>query len=103
MNQKKTINIIRIALLASCILPLVLSYLFFINALPMEGFEMCGSMCEYWWSWIINFPPQGICPAVCVPRNQLYQPFFLIGVCVIPIEIVFEIYLLIRKSRKDST
>ena len=100
MELKKPINVIRIVLLASGTLFLVFSYLFFINTLPIEGFEMCGSACEYWWSWIIDFPLQGICHLACVPRNILYRPFFIVGCVLIAIDIVLEIYLLVSKSRK---
>ncbi|MHA1725510.1 MAG: hypothetical protein ACTSXH_11790 [Promethearchaeota archaeon] len=45
----------------------------------MSIFEICGSPCEYWWSWLINFPPRAYCILVCRPRNSLYKLFFILG------------------------
>ena len=58
---------------------LVLSYLCFINVLGIPIFNICGSACEWWWSWLIDFPPQGACIKICIIRNSFYKPLFVIG------------------------
>ena len=90
-------NLLRILLICIGGLFLVLSYLFFINVIKIDAFTECGSQCEYWWSWIINIPPQPICILVCVPRNALYKPFFVVGTLLIIIDICLEFFLILRK------
>ena len=89
------INILRIIFLSIGILFLLFSYLCFVYIIP--GFEICGSYCEYWWSWIIDFPKQKYCLMVCVSRNELYKPLMIIGGIIIICEILFEIRNIIRK------
>ncbi len=89
------INLLRIIFLSIGILFLLFSYLCFVNIIP--GFEICGSACEYWWSWIIDFPIQKDCIEICVFRNELYKPFMVIGGISIICEILFEVYNLIKK------
>lgn len=78
----------------------ILSYLCFRNIIPAPGWlndileklDMNTSWaCEYWWSWLLDFPPQGICIALYMPRNMLYKPFFVIGIGAILIEIIREL------------
>lgn len=76
------------------IVSLVLSYLCFINVIAVLALEICGSYCEYWWSWIIPFPAETYCILICVPRNVLYKPLFIIGAISIGIEVVYEIFKL---------
>ena len=89
------INILRIIFLSIGILFLLLSYLCFVYII--HGFEICGSYCEYWWSWIIDFPKQKYCLMVCVSRNELYKPLMIIGGISIIGEILFEIRNILRK------
>ena len=89
-------NILRLIFLSTGILFLVLSYLCFIYIIP--GFEICGSACEYWWSWIIDFPQQKVCIMICVSRNELYKPFMIIGGISINYEIFLEIFNIIIKE-----
>ncbi len=60
----------------------------------MPLFEICGSPCEYWWSWVIDYPPRDICILICRPRNGLYKPFFLLGLVflalALTLRVVFE-------------
>jgi len=89
--KKKHKTILRIIFHCTGVIILVISYLCFINMMQNSLFTICGSACEYWWSWIVNLPPQGICIALCVPRNWLYKPLFLIGCCWIIFGILIEI------------
>ena len=59
------------------IIILSISYLCFVCIIP--GFEICGSGCEYWWSWIIDYPTINECTAMCISRNALYKPLMIIG------------------------
>jgi hypothetical protein len=94
------VNLLRILLLSTGGLFLILSYLCFLYIIP--GFGICGSACEYWWSWLIDFPPEGICITLCIPRNALYKPFFVIGLISIGLEILLEIVTLRqRRSKRD--
>ncbi len=104
MNIESKRNKIRLTLLSSGIACLIFSYLCFINLIQIAPFETCGSACEYWWSWIINFPPQGICILICVPRNSLYKLLFLIGCFLISIEFLMELMLLTKEVilKKDT-
>ncbi len=88
------INILRLVFLSLGFLFLLLSYLCFFSIIP--GFEICGSPCEYWWSWFINYPKQQLCAQVCVYRNVLYKPFMIIGGILIIYEILTEIYYITR-------
>ena len=92
--QLSRINQIRLILIPVGIISLIISFLCFFYVIP--GFEICGSACEYWWSWIIDFPPQGICILMCVARNWLYKPLFLIGVISIGITLVIEIFRVLK-------
>lgn len=65
---------------------LVVSYMCFRYIIP--GFSICGSACEYWWSWIIDFPRQDACVLICIIRNSLYRPFFLVGFIFIIIAVI---------------
>jgi len=90
------INILRIIFLSIGILFLTLSYLCFVYIIP--GFEICGSACEYWWSWIIDFPIQRDCIEICVFRNELYKPLMIFGGISIICEIILELCNIIRKK-----
>ncbi|MDX1798572.1 MAG: hypothetical protein R3255_07985 [Candidatus Lokiarchaeia archaeon] len=90
------INILRIIFLNLGILFLVLSYLCFIYIIP--GFEICGSLCEFWWSWIIDFPKYIACFPVCISRNGLYQPFMIFGGISIICELILEVSNIIKKK-----
>ena len=71
----------RLSIIFICVgtISLVVSYLFFINIFGIPFFNICGSACEWWWSFIIDIPPQGACIEVCIMRNWLYKPLFVIG------------------------
>ena len=77
---------------------LIVSLMCFLYIIP--GFWICGSACEYWWSWLIDFPRQEICILMCVSRNSLYKPFFLIGLVVITFTFLVGTYRLYRKIRR---
>jgi hypothetical protein len=77
---------------------LIVSFLCFLYIIP--GFWSCGSPCEYWWSWLIDFPRSEECAAVCVSRNSLYKPFFLIGLVVIASTILVGLYYLYQRIRE---
>ena len=86
-----SLNKIHIILWVLGIITLGLSYLFFLNIFNISIFEICGSPCEYWWSWLINFPTLGPCIVVCQPRNSLYKPFFIIGIILIILGVISEL------------
>ena len=96
MNEK-TLKILRLALITCGASFLVLSWLCFLYIIP--GFKICGNACEYWWSWIIDFPPQGPCILVCVPRNWLYKPFFVFGALAVVSEIIVEFLRILSERR----
>ena len=78
---------------------LTVSFMCFHYIIP--GFWSCGSACEYWWSWLIDFPRQGGCILMCVSRNTLYKPFFLIGLGFIYIAFSggsYRIYQVIKRK-----
>ena len=87
-------NITRTTLIGGGIIFLLLSYLCFEYIIP--GFKLCGSGCEYWWSWIIPSSRSDVCLAVCIDRNGLYRPFMVIGAIMLLIEFFFELLSLIR-------
>ena len=100
MSEKKNlsrINKIRLTLLSIGIGLLIVSNLCFHNVIQIPNLEICGSGCDWWWSFIIDFPPHDFCLAVCVPRNALYQPLFILGVIVISFEILLELHKLLHK------
>jgi len=70
---------------------LILSFLCFINIIQSPLFYECGSACEYWWTWLWNFPPQPVCILVCIPRNILYKPFFILGLSLILLDLLREL------------
>ena len=88
-NKHRIINIS--VLYFSCgVLSLFLSYLCFINIIQISIFESpCSYPCEYWWSWLWDFPPLPPCQIECQPRNILYKPLFVIGPCFIIISIIY--------------
>ncbi|MFX0020784.1 MAG: hypothetical protein ACFE9S_00540 [Candidatus Hermodarchaeota archaeon] len=97
MNSRfKKINTVRIVFLNLGILFLIFSYLCFIYIIP--GFEICGSACEFWWSWIIDLPKYADCIEMCIIRNELYKPFMIIGGISIICEIVFEVLNIMKKK-----
>ena len=99
MSEKKKmsrINKIRLTLLSIGIVFLIVSYLCFQNVIQIPDLEICGG-CDWWWSFIIDFPPHDFCLAVCVPRNALYQPLFILGVIVTSFEILLELHQLLHK------
>jgi len=77
---------------------LIVSFMCFLNIIP--GFWTCGSACEYWWSWLIDFPRQKICVLMCVSRNSLYKPFFLIGLVVVTFTFLVGLYRLYQRIRR---
>jgi hypothetical protein len=81
-------NLFRLITLGSGSLLLVLSYLCFQGIIP--GNKICGSGCEYWWTWIIPSSRRNECLAVCVWRNALYQPFMMVGFSLIFLEFIYE-------------
>jgi hypothetical protein len=87
-------NITRTTLISSGIIFLILSYLCFKYIIP--GFKVCGSGCEYWWTWIIPSSLRDGCLAVCIDRNGLYRPFMVIGAIMLLIEFFFELLILIK-------
>ncbi|MHA2337670.1 MAG: hypothetical protein ACXACX_10210 [Candidatus Hodarchaeales archaeon] len=68
---------------------LILSYLCFQYIIP--GFKICGSMCDFWWTWIFPSSHMNECAAVCVWRNVLYQPFMIFGFFLLFFEIFYEV------------
>ncbi len=95
-SRKKDNLIIGISFWATGIIFLILSYLCFINVIQNSNFQICGSACEYWWSWLWNFPPQPPCILICIPRNNLYKPFFIVGLILILFELLREFIILLR-------
>ncbi len=96
-SRKKDNLIIIISFWATGIIFLILSYLCFINVIQNSNFQICGSACEYWWSWLWDFPPKPpYCVAVCIPRNNLYKPFFVVGLILILLELLREFIILLR-------
>jgi len=77
---------------------LIVSFMCFLYIIP--GFWICGSACEYWWSWLIDFPRQEICILICVSRNALYKPFFVIGLVVITFTFLVGFYRLYQRIRR---
>ena len=77
---------------------LIVSLLCFFYIIP--GFWSCGSACEYWWSWLIDFPRQEICILMCVSRNPLYKPFFLIGTVVVTFTFLVGFYRLYQRIKR---
>ena len=77
---------------------LVVSFMCFLYIIP--GFWNCGSACEYWWSWLIDFPRQMICILMCVSRNSLYKPFFLIGLVIVTFTFLVGLYRLYQRIRR---
>ncbi len=90
-------NIIRTILICGGVVSFVLSYLYFLNILKFPSIPIsCANACEYWWSWIVNFPPVGPCIKVCIERNFLYKPFFVIGSILLFSELFYEIIVYTR-------
>ena len=77
---------------------LIASFMCFLYIIP--GFWICGSACEYWWSWLIDFPRQEICILICVSRNSLYKLFFLIGLIVITFTSLVWFYRLYQRIKR---
>ncbi|MHA1733074.1 MAG: hypothetical protein ACTSU5_14095 [Promethearchaeota archaeon] len=77
MNSARKTTTIALVLLLAGLTLLAASFLCFHALLP--GPMTCGSPCEQWWSWVVDFPPTGICIALCQPRNALYRPLFVAG------------------------
>lgn len=96
------INKIRITLLSIGFSILIISYLCFQNIIQIPKLEFCGSACDWWWSFVIEFPPRGACIAVCIPRNSLYRPLFILGFIIIGIEILLEIHQVLHKYLKQA-
>lgn len=97
-NKISKINKLNAFLIVAGTVSLVFSYLFFINIIGIPIFNICGSACEWWWSWLINFPPQGACIEICIMRNSLYKPFFVIGVILDTIGLILGALEIFRKS-----
>ncbi len=76
--KKKLHLIIGLSLITNITL-FIFSFLFFLNILQHPSLSICGSACEYWWSWILDIPPEPPCIEVCIQRNALYKPFFVAG------------------------
>jgi len=99
MRISKT-NLFRLIIICTGILFLVLSYLCFIYVIP--GFEICGSGCDYWWTWIFKFHHRKTCLEMCISRNELYKPFMVIGGGLIIFEMIFEIINVLRSFLRKS-
>ena len=98
LSEIKRTSFILILSLVVGISFLIVSFMCFLYIIP--GFWICGSACEYWWSWLIDFPRQEICILICVSRNSLYKPFFLIGLVVITFTFLVGFYRLYQKIRR---
>jgi hypothetical protein len=90
------IYIVRIIFLNLGILFFFLSFLCFIYVIP--GFVICGSSCEFWWSWIIDYPKLTECIHMCVNRNELYKPFMIIGGILVICDLIFEVSNIMKKK-----
>ncbi|MHA2289037.1 MAG: hypothetical protein ACXABG_09640 [Promethearchaeota archaeon] len=77
---------------------LTVSFMCFHYVIP--GFWICGSACEYIWSWLIDFPHHGACILMCVSRNLLYIPFFSIGLIFTVLTIVLISFRVYREIKR---
>ncbi|GAB4318703.1 MAG: hypothetical protein Kow0069_21970 [Promethearchaeota archaeon] len=89
-----------VALLFGWLVAWAASLLAFHAVLP--GPTICGSPCEYWWSWLFHWSwsPGTACVALCQPRNALYRPLFLLGSALLVLALSLAVATL-RASRSS--